>query len=45
MNAIEEIEATKLHDGLVKDDLELQMNAKSNGNLHVTTRKEKQLEN
>uniref|UniRef100_A0A2N9G722 WAT1-related protein n=1 Tax=Fagus sylvatica TaxID=28930 RepID=A0A2N9G722_FAGSY len=45
INAIEEIEATKLHDGLVKDDLELQMNAKSNGNHDVTTRKEKHLEN
>lgn len=46
VSAIEEIEAAKLDDAMIqKDDLELQMIAKSDGNLYVTTRKEKQQEN
>lgn len=46
VSAIEEIEAAKLDDVMIqKDDLELQMIAKSDGNLYVTTRKEKQQEN
>lgn len=46
VSAIEEIEAAKLDDAMIqKDDLELQMIAKSDGNLYVTTRKEKHQEN
>lgn len=38
MNVSEETEATKLDDDMVaKDDMEMQLNAKSNGNYHVTT--------
>ena len=37
-NVSEETEATKLDDDMVaKDDMEMQLNAKSNGNYHVTT--------
>ncbi|KAM3736111.1 hypothetical protein ACB098_10G139000 [Castanea mollissima] len=46
ISAIEEIEAAKLDDAMIqKGDLELQMIAKSDSNLYVTTRKEKQQEN
>lgn len=38
MNVSEEMEATKLDDDIVaKDDMEMQLNAKSNGNYNVTT--------
>lgn len=46
ISAVEEIEAAKLDDAMIqKDDLERQVIAKSDGNLYVTTRKEKQQEN
>lgn len=46
ISAVEEIEEAKLDDAMIqKDDLELQVIAKSDGNLYVTTRKEKQQEN
>nr|POE44753.1 wat1-related protein [Quercus suber]POF09254.1 wat1-related protein [Quercus suber] len=46
ISAIEKIETAKLDDAMIqKDDFELQVIAKSDGNLYVTTKKEKQQEN